>query len=137
MSVPEPEKGREDVQDEEVPEPVLLIRLDEADALIHLKSMVSRLLSPYSTSLCSSPFHFASSVTGLRRSTNFVLSTIFIEFLESTGVVLLITGICFFLDGRERQRDPPETGRERCRYGSHHRELPVGDVFWKRLGRYE
>jgi len=39
MSVPEPEKGCEDGQDEEVRETVLLIRLDEADALVHLKSM--------------------------------------------------------------------------------------------------
>jgi cleavage and polyadenylation specificity factor subunit 3 len=44
-SVPEPEKGHEDSQDEETPEPVLLIRLDEADALVHLKSMVSCSLS--------------------------------------------------------------------------------------------
>jgi len=41
MSVPEPEKGHEECQDEETPEPVLLIRLDEADALVHLRSMVS------------------------------------------------------------------------------------------------
>lgn len=52
MSVPEPEKSREDGQDEEVPEPVLLIRLDEADALVHLKSMVS-----FSS---VAPLHFAS-----------------------------------------------------------------------------
>jgi len=38
MSVPEPEKGHEEGQDE-APEPVLLIRLDEADALVHLRSM--------------------------------------------------------------------------------------------------
>jgi len=41
MSVPEPEKGNEEGQDEEAPEAVLLIRLDEADALVHLRSMVS------------------------------------------------------------------------------------------------
>lgn len=41
MSVPESEKGNEDCQDGGVPEPELLIRLDEADALVHLKSMVS------------------------------------------------------------------------------------------------
>lgn len=39
MSVPEPEKGHEEGQDDEGPEPVLLIRLDEADALVNLKSM--------------------------------------------------------------------------------------------------
>ena len=41
MSVPEPEKGYEEGQDEEAPESVLLIRLDEADALVNLRSMVS------------------------------------------------------------------------------------------------
>jgi len=41
MNVPEPDKGNEGSQDEEAPEPVLLIRLDEADALVHLGSMVS------------------------------------------------------------------------------------------------
>lgn len=64
MSVPEPEKGREDGEEEEIPEPALLIRLDEADALVHLKSTVSRRLSPHSTSLSSSLFHFPSSVDG-------------------------------------------------------------------------
>lgn len=68
MSVPEPAKGCEDDQDEEAPEPVLLIRLDEADALVHLRSMVSYRLSPRSTSLSSSLFHFPSSVMGLRGS---------------------------------------------------------------------
>ena len=41
MNVPEPEKSNDDGQDEGAPEPVLLIRLDEADALVHLGSMVS------------------------------------------------------------------------------------------------
>ena len=54
MNVPEPEKGHEEDQDEEVPGPVLLIRLDEADALVHLRSMVSRRPSVYS----SLPFLF-------------------------------------------------------------------------------
>lgn len=49
MSVPQPGKGHEEGQDEVVPEPVLLIRLDEADALVHLKSMVSYCSSAYST----------------------------------------------------------------------------------------
>ena len=40
IGVPEPEKGHEDGQDEG-PEQALLIRLDEADAIVHLKSMVS------------------------------------------------------------------------------------------------
>ena len=40
MGVPESEKGHEGGQDEG-PEPVLSIQLDEADALVHLKSMVS------------------------------------------------------------------------------------------------
>jgi len=39
MNVPEPAKGHEQGQDEVSPEPVLLIRLDEADALVHLRSM--------------------------------------------------------------------------------------------------
>jgi len=39
MRVPKPEKGHEEGQNEEVPESVLLIRLDEADALVHLRSM--------------------------------------------------------------------------------------------------
>ena len=52
MSVPEPEKGNEGGQDEDDPEPVLLIRLDEADALVHLRSMVSCPLSAYLTSFC-------------------------------------------------------------------------------------
>ncbi|KAF9793222.1 beta-lactamase-like protein [Thelephora terrestris] len=38
IGVPEPEKGHEDGRDE-VPEQALLIRLDEADAVVHLKSM--------------------------------------------------------------------------------------------------
>ena len=59
MNVPESEKGGEDGQDEDVPEPVLLIRLDEADALVHLKSMVSSHLSPHFASRSSSSsFHF-------------------------------------------------------------------------------
>ena len=49
MNVPEPEKGHEEGQDEEGPEPVLLIRLDEADALVHLRSMVSYCFSAYFT----------------------------------------------------------------------------------------
>ena len=53
MSVPEPEKGQEEGQDGEAPEPVLLIRLDEADALVHLRSMVSY---RFSASLFSPPF---------------------------------------------------------------------------------
>ena len=60
MSVPEPEKGHEEGQDEEGPEPVLLIRLDEADALVNLRSMVSYSFSAHFTSLSLSPlpFHF-------------------------------------------------------------------------------
>jgi len=41
MNVPEPGKDNGDGQDEGAPELVLLIRLDEADALVHLGSMVS------------------------------------------------------------------------------------------------
>jgi len=41
MSAPEPEKGHEEGQDGVAPELALLIRLDEADALVHLRSMVS------------------------------------------------------------------------------------------------
>jgi len=33
------DESHEEGQDEETPEPVLLIRLDEADALVHLRSM--------------------------------------------------------------------------------------------------
>ena len=51
VSVPEPEKGHEEGQDEEAPEPVLLIRLDEADALVHLRSMVSYSFSVHFTPL--------------------------------------------------------------------------------------
>ena len=65
MSVPEPEKGHEEGQDEEAPEAVLLIRLDEADALVHLKSMVSdRLLVYFSPSLALSPFFLGHGVEG-------------------------------------------------------------------------
>jgi len=39
MNVPESEKGQDEGQDEVDPEPALLIRLDEADALVHLRSM--------------------------------------------------------------------------------------------------
>ena len=58
MSVPESEKGQEEGQDEETPEPVLLIRLDEADALVHLRSMVSNCFSAYFTFLLSLPCPF-------------------------------------------------------------------------------
>lgn len=92
MSVPEPEKGREDGQDqdEEAPEPVLLIRLDEADALVHLKSMVSYRLSPHSISLSPSLFHFPTSDTGSSGGGNLFFDATRVEFLELMGVVLLI-----------------------------------------------
>ena len=51
MNVPELEKGREGGQDEGTLEPVLLIRLDEADALVHLGSMVSCRILPSPLSL--------------------------------------------------------------------------------------
>ena len=70
MNVPEPEKGQEEGQDEEGPEPVLLIRLDEADALVHLRTMVSNCSSAYFTFLPSLPGY--SSVMGLRGRGNFV-----------------------------------------------------------------
>ena len=75
MSVPEPEKGHEQGQNEEAPEPVLLIRLDEADALVHLRSMVSYRSSAYFhlfLSLPLLPVHFPSSAMGLRGSVKFV-----------------------------------------------------------------
>ena len=100
MNVPEPEKGGEDGQDEEVPEPVLLIRLDEADALVHLKSMVSRRLSPsfhfsffFDVSL---PFLGSGTEGGsgkIRLWRHFC-----IEFRQLMGVVSLIAGISFFPD---------------------------------------
>ena len=61
MNVPEPGKNNEGGQDEGVPEPVLLIRLDEADALVHLGSMVSE----YFPSPIPPPsFHFPSLAKG-------------------------------------------------------------------------
>ena len=57
MDVPESDKGQDEGQDEVGPEPVLLIRLDEADALVHLRSMVSYRISRL-------PFYFPSSVMG-------------------------------------------------------------------------
>ena len=64
MSVPEPEKGQEEGQDERAPEPVLLIRLDEADALVHLRSMVSYRFSASPSSILPFRFHFPSSSVG-------------------------------------------------------------------------
>ena len=60
MTVPEPEKGDES-HDEEGPEYVLSIRLDEADALVHLRSMVR---VHFLVFFPSSPLHFPSSAMG-------------------------------------------------------------------------
>ena len=63
MSVPEPEKGDEEGQGEDGPEPVLLIRLDEADALVHLRSMVSYIFSTSFPSFLP-PFSLSLSILG-------------------------------------------------------------------------
>ena len=60
MTVPEPEKGDES-HDEEGPEYVLSIRLDEAEALVHLRSMVRVHFLAF---FPSSPLHFPSSAMG-------------------------------------------------------------------------
>ena len=92
MSVPEPEKGNEDDQDEEGPEPVLLIRLDEADALVHLKSMVSCL------SLSPPPFPLSLSTLGhgLRGNENLPLGIS----IELMGVICLSVFLFFPLSDR-------------------------------------
>jgi len=116
MSVPEPEKGHEEGQDEEAPEAVLLIRLDEADALVHLRSMVSDRLLVY-FSLPPLPFHPPSSVMGSRGSRPLRLVQLLHEFLGLMGVIMLTAGISFLLftsfsplpDRHKRQRNASET----------------------------
>jgi len=94
MSVPEPEKGHEEGQDEEAPEAVLLIRLDEADALVHLRSMVSGCLLVYFPPL---PFHSPSLVMGSRESRALRLVLLLHGFIGLMGVILLTAGIPFLL----------------------------------------
>ena len=104
IGVPEPEKGHEDGQDEG-PEQALLIRLDEADAIVHLKSMVSYpviglLHFSFFFPLCLSLSFLGNGVEARRK---FRPSATCIELLALMGVILLIAGISFLLDRNQRQ----------------------------------
>jgi hypothetical protein len=85
MNVPEPEKGHEDSQDEGAPEPVLLIRLDEADALVQLRSMVSYCFLGFLPFFLPRPWVEGKAGISSRG--------IAVGFIELMGVVLLIAGI--------------------------------------------